>query len=50
MRDVTVALPRLVGGQGVLDAFPLPLSDFEHEKLRQSAQTVRDAIVGLHLT
>ena len=50
VRDVTVALPRLVGGQGVLDAFPLPLSDFEHEKLRQSAQTVRDAIVGLHLT
>jgi len=50
VRDVTVALPRLVGGQGVLDAFPLPLSDFEHEKLRQSAQTVRDAIDGLQLT
>ena len=50
VRDVTVALPRLVGGQGVLDAFPLPLSDFEHEKLRQSAQTVRDAIDGLQLS
>ena len=50
VRDVTVALPRLVGGQGVLDAFPLPLSDDENERLRQSALTVRDAIDGLHLT
>ncbi len=49
VKDVTVALPRLVGGEGVLDAFPLPLSDIEHEKLHQSAQTVRDAIDGLHL-
>lgn len=49
VRDVTVALPRLVGGEGVLDAFPLPLSEEENEKLRRSAQTVRDAIDGLGL-
>jgi L-lactate dehydrogenase len=49
VQDVTVALPRLVGGQGVLDAFPLPLSDIEFEKLHQSAQIVRDAIDGLSL-
>ncbi|HQV19716.1 MAG TPA: hypothetical protein PLC22_15550, partial [Gordonia sp. (in: high G+C Gram-positive bacteria)] len=25
VKDVTVALPRLVGGEGVLDTFPQPL-------------------------
>jgi len=49
VKNVTVALPRLVGGEGVLDAFPLPLSEEEHEKLHQSAQTVRNAIDGLSL-
>lgn len=47
--DVTVALPRLVGGQGVLDAFPLPLSADEHARLQHSAETVRRAIDGLNL-
>ena len=27
--DVTVSLPRLVGGAGVLETFPLPLSHEE---------------------
>lgn len=49
IRDVTVALPRLVGGEGVIDAFPLPLSDSEHEQLRRSASIVREAIDSLHL-
>lgn len=49
VKDVTVALPRLVGGQGVLDDFPLPMSDAEHDLLRRSASVVRSAIDGLHL-
>ncbi len=47
--DVTVALPRLVGGKGVLDTFPLPLSDDENAQLRRSAGIVRAAIDGLNL-
>lgn len=42
--DVTVALPRLVGGQGVLETFPLPLAAEEQARLRASAEVIRGAI------
>jgi L-lactate dehydrogenase len=41
---VTVALPRLVGGQGVLETFPLPLDDVEAGRLRDSARVIRQAL------
>ncbi len=41
---VTVALPRLVGGQGVLETFPLPLDDMEAGRLRDSARVIRQAL------
>ena len=44
VKDVTVALPHLLGGRGILSRLPLPLSDEENEALRASAQVVRDAI------
>jgi L-lactate dehydrogenase len=44
VRDVTVALPRLVGGQGVLETFPLPLNEKETTQLRASAQVIREAL------
>lgn len=44
VRDVTVALPRLVGGEGVLATFPLPLSSHESELLAKSAQVIRNAL------
>jgi L-lactate dehydrogenase len=44
VRDVTVALPRLVGGEGVLETFPLPLNEEETEKLRASAGVIRRAL------
>ena len=47
VRDVTVALPRLVGGQGVLETFPLPLNERETASLRESAGVVRKALGGL---
>lgn len=47
VRDVTVALPNLVGGQGVLSTCLFPLSLEETKKLRASAQVVRDAISAL---
>lgn len=42
--DVTVALPRLVGGAGVLATFPQPLDESEVEQLKVSARVVREAI------
>jgi L-lactate dehydrogenase len=47
VRNVTVSLPRLVGGQGVLETFPLPLSELETEALRSSAQVIRKALDDL---
>lgn len=44
VRNVTVSLPRLVGGQGVLETFSLPLSQEETAQLRTSAQVVRQAL------
>jgi len=44
IRNVTVSLPRLVGGQGVLETFPLPLSQEESTRLRDSAQVIRKAL------
>jgi L-lactate dehydrogenase len=45
--DVTVAMPRLLGGQGVIETFPLPLNQHESDLLRQSALVIRKALDGL---
>jgi L-lactate dehydrogenase len=44
VRNVTVSLPRLVGGQGVMETFPLPLNDEETARLRDSAHVIRQAL------
>jgi L-lactate dehydrogenase len=44
VRDVTISKPRLVGGQGVLETFPLPLNDAESAGLRASAAVIRAAL------
>ena len=44
VKDVTVALPRLVGGSGVIETFPLPLSETEQAQLRASAGVIRTAL------
>ena len=45
--NVTISLPHLVGGAGVLAAFPPVLSYAEEESLHASAGAVRAAIEGL---
>jgi L-lactate dehydrogenase len=45
--DVTVSLPRLVGGAGILETFPLPLNEHESGLLRQSALVIRQALADL---
>jgi L-lactate dehydrogenase len=44
VHDVTLSLPRLLGGQGVLETFPLPLNAEETEQLRASARVIRQAL------
>lgn len=44
VKDVTVTLPRLVGGAGVIETFPLPLSELEQTQLRASARVIREAL------
>jgi L-lactate dehydrogenase len=50
VRDVTLSLPQLVGGAGVLDTLPVPLDESEQIQLRTSAQTIRSAIDSLAIT
>jgi len=47
VKDVTVSLPRLVGGSGVQQTFPLSLSDEERSSLAASATVIRQAIAEL---
>jgi L-lactate dehydrogenase len=49
VENVTVSLPHLVGGQGILDTIlmPLSLNDTEEEKLRASAQVIKEAYQSL---
>jgi L-lactate dehydrogenase len=44
IRDVTVSLPNLVGGDGIIQTFFPRLNDNETEALRSSAQVVRSVI------
>ncbi len=45
--DVTVSLPHLVGGEGILDTFPLSLDEKEQDLLQRSAGLVSEAIRSL---
>ena len=42
--DVTLALPHLVGGRGILTTFPLSLNAEEEQQLQKSASILRTAI------
>lgn len=45
--DVTLSLPRLLGGAGLLATLPLTLSEEERAALKSSAQTLNSAIDSL---
>ena len=47
---VTLALPHLVGGEGVLATIPLALDAAEREGLRRSAGVLREAMASLNLS
>ena len=45
--DVTLSIPHLVGGAGILGALAVPLDDEEQAQLRASARVIREAIAAL---
>ncbi|HEX6305090.1 MAG TPA: L-lactate dehydrogenase [Anaerolineales bacterium] len=47
VKDITVSLPNLVGGQGIVTTFYPDLNDKEHMALKNSAEVIRDALDGL---
>jgi L-lactate dehydrogenase len=49
VKDVTVSLPQLVGGQGVIATLPIGLSPDETAALGKSAGIVREAIDSLEM-
>lgn len=49
VRDVTVSLPQLLGGDGVIATLPISLSPDENVALGKSARLVRDAIDSLEI-
>jgi L-lactate dehydrogenase len=44
VKDVTVALPRIVGEHGIIETLPPPINAEEQEALHRSAAIVREAI------
>jgi L-lactate dehydrogenase len=44
IKNVTLSLPRLVGGSGILATLELPLSNAESEGLRKGAEILRNAV------
>ncbi len=49
VKDVTVSLPQLLGGQGVIATLPIALSPQENAALHDSAQIVLEAIESLEM-
>ncbi|HYO87475.1 MAG TPA: L-lactate dehydrogenase [Candidatus Limnocylindrales bacterium] len=49
VHDVTLALPHIVGGWGVIESIDTPLLPDEADALRHSAEILREAISGLGL-
>ena len=47
---VTLALPHLVGGDGVLATIPLALDPAERDGLRRSAVVLRGAVASLEVS
>lgn len=47
VENVTVAMPLLFGGNGVIESLPLPINEKEYQKLHDSANIVRKAIDSL---
>jgi len=50
VKDVTLSVPHLVGGHGVVETIPVPLTEPEQAALTRSAGVLRDALDSLQLS
>jgi L-lactate dehydrogenase len=50
VEDVTLSLPQLVGGRGILKTLHIPLTLTEDLQLKNSAQVIKEAIKGLEVS
>jgi L-lactate dehydrogenase len=48
VEDVTISVPQLLGGRGILDTFPPVLDELEQEALQNSAMTIKEIIVSYY--
>jgi L-lactate dehydrogenase len=47
VKDVTLSVPHLVGGQGVVETIPVPLTELEQTALTRSANILKEALVSV---
>jgi L-lactate dehydrogenase len=47
VQDVTLSVPHLLGGNGVVETIPVPLVESEQAALHRSATALKQAIVPL---
>jgi L-lactate dehydrogenase len=47
IKDVTISLPHLIGGQGIISDLPLPIDEKEHKLLNDSVQIIKKYIEEL---
>ena len=45
--DVTLSLPHLLGGEGILNVLNIPLTDGEQDELENSARVIKEALKSL---
>lgn len=50
VKDVTLSVPHLVGGSGVVETIPVPLTEPEQAALAHSARVLREVLDSLTLT
>ncbi|TWT76516.1 L-lactate dehydrogenase [Planctomycetes bacterium CA13] len=49
VKDVTIAMPHLIDGEGLVDSIPIALSNAEQSALQASAAVIREAIDSINL-
>ena len=47
VKDVTLSVPHLLGGRGVIETIPVPLNESEQAALGRSARVLKDALVSV---
>jgi L-lactate dehydrogenase len=47
IKDVTISLPHLIGGQGIISDLPLPINEKEHQLLNNSVRLIKNHIEEL---